>query len=162
MPHIKIKLSVILFLCIGLTATFAQKSILASGGNISGSGGSVGYSVGQFVYTTLSGTNGSVAQGIQQPYEISVVLGVENAKMINLVFSVYPNPATDYVKLKVDNYKLENLNYQLYDTNTKLLESKKVSGNETLISLENLVPAVYFIKVIQNNNEVKIFKIIKN
>jgi hypothetical protein len=162
MQHKKIILSFILFLGFGLPALHAQKTILASGGNISGTDGSVSYSVGQVVYTTASGTNGSVAQGVQQPYEISIVSGIAEAKSVNLLCSAYPNPTIDHVKLKVDDYKIEDLNYQLYDINAKLIESKKVSDSETIISMENLVPATYFIKVIQNNKEVKIFKIIKN
>jgi hypothetical protein len=68
----------------------AQSTIPATGGNAAGNGGSVSYTVGQIVYTTVSGTNGSVAQGVQQPYEISVVTGIEN-KEINLSCSIYSN-----------------------------------------------------------------------
>jgi hypothetical protein len=42
----------------------AQNAIPASGGNATGSGGSVSYTFGQVVYTTKSGTGGSVAQGV--------------------------------------------------------------------------------------------------
>ena len=61
----------------------AQEAIPAAGSNAIGSGGSVSYSVGQVVYTINTGTNGSVAEGVQQPYEISVVVGIEQAKDIN-------------------------------------------------------------------------------
>jgi len=43
----------------------AQDSTNSSGGNATGSGGTVAYSVGQVVYTTNTGTNGSLAQGVQ-------------------------------------------------------------------------------------------------
>ena len=58
--------------------------------------------------------------------------------------------------------KLKDLSYQLYDMNGKLLENKKVTGNETSIVMSNLVPATYFVKVTEGNKEVKTFKIIKN
>jgi len=48
----------------------AQETIPASGGKASGSGGTASYSFGQVVYTTYTGTNGLVAQGVQQPFEI--------------------------------------------------------------------------------------------
>jgi hypothetical protein len=140
----------------------AQNSISASGGNASGSGGTVSYSIGQVVYTTnTSITSGSVAQGVQQPFEISIITGIEQAKDITLVCSVYPNPASGILTLKVENYDNENLLYKLFDANGKLLESKKVSGNETIISMENIIPSVYFLKVTDNQKEIKIFKIIK-
>ncbi|MEJ5266144.1 MAG: hypothetical protein WHT29_12590, partial [Bacteroidales bacterium] len=102
MRHKKLKLSAIILLGLGLTGLQAQESVNATGGNAFGSGGSVSYSVGQVVYTTNSGTNGSVAQGVQQPYEISVVTGLEEAKGINLSVSAYPNPTTDYLTLRID------------------------------------------------------------
>src|SRR6056297_978638 len=61
----------------GLTGANAQQAMPASGGDASGSGGFVSYSVGQVVYTTHTGANGSVAQGVQQTYEIAVESGIE-------------------------------------------------------------------------------------
>src|SRR6056297_3211190 len=100
-----------------LSTATAQTSVNATGGNASGSGGSASYSVGQVVYTTNTGTNGSLAEGVQQPYEISVVTAIEEAKGINLTVSAYPNPTTDYLQLKVESEKLKDLSYQLYDMN---------------------------------------------
>ncbi len=162
MKHKKLKLSALLLLGFGLTGLQAQTSVNATGGNASGSGGSVSYSVGQVVYTTNTGSNGYVAQGVQQPYEISVVTGLEEAKGINLSVSAYPNPTTDYLTLNIGEFDISNLSYQLYDINGKLLQNEKITGNQTSIAMGNLVPANYFVKVIQGNKEVKTFKIIKN
>ena len=161
MKYKKLKFSALLLLGLGLTGLQAQESVNATGGNASGSGGTVSYSVGQVVYTTNIGTNGSVAQGVQQPYEISVVTGLEEAKGINLTVSAYPNPTTDYLTLEVKEYELSNLHFQLYDMSGKLLQNEKITGNQTSIVMSNLVPATYFVKVIQDNKEVKTFKIIK-
>ena len=144
------------------TAIQAQNAIPASGANAAGSGGSVSYTVGQVVYTTSTGTNGNVAQGVQQPYEISVVTGIEEALGISLEIMVYPNPAQDFIILKIKNYEVENLRYQLYDSNARLLLSNKVEGNETSIVMQNLKPSVYFLKVTDNKKVIKTFKIIKN
>lgn len=162
MRHKRLKLSAVLLLGLGLTGLQAQESVNATGGNASGSGGTVSYSVGQVVYTTNTGTNGSVEQGVQQPYEISVLTAIEQAKGINLSVSAYPNPTTDFLTLRIDEFEISNLSYQLYDMNGKLLQSKKITGNQTSIAMGNLVPANYFVKVIQGNKEVKTFKIIKN
>jgi hypothetical protein len=149
-----------------LSTVSAQTSINATGSNASGSGGSTSYSVGQVIYTTHSGTNGSIAEGVQQPYEISIITGFEEAQGINLSVSVYPNPTTDYLTLNIDNsvktnHDLSQLSYQLYDVNGKLLQNEKITGNQASIVMSNLVPATYFVKVIQGNKEVKTFKIIK-
>jgi hypothetical protein len=162
MRHKRLKLSAVLLLGLGLTGLQAQTSVNATDGDVSGSGGSVSYSVGQVVYTTHTGTSGSVAEGVQQPYEISVVTGLEEAQSINLSVTAYPNPTTDYLTLEVKDVELLNLHFQLYDMNGKLLQNEKITGNQTSIVMSNLLPATYFVKVIQGNKEVKTFKIIKN
>ncbi len=154
--------SVVLLLGLGLTGLHAQESINATGGNALGSGGSVSYSVGQVVYYTYTGTNGSVVEGVQQPYEISVVTGLEEAKGIYLSVLAYPNPTTDYLTLEILGFEIPNLNFQLFDMSGKLLQSEKIAANQTKIGMNNLVPATYFVKVTQGNKEVKTFKIIKN
>ena len=139
----------------------AQQATTATGGNASGSGGTVAYSVGQIVYTTNTGANGSVAQGVQQAYEISIVTGLEDTQ-ISLNMQAYPNPTTDYLTLNVGNFELSTLNFQLYDISGKLIESRKIISSTETISMGNLSSATYFLKVSNNNNEVKSFKIIKN
>jgi len=163
MQYKKLLLSAILLTGLGLAGLQAQEAVLAAGGDGSGSGGSISYSVGQVTYTTSTGTNGySVAEGVQQPYEISVIIGVEEDIGLKLECQAYPNPAKDHLTLKIDEYDNENLSYQLYDMQGNLLENKKLTGNETSISMEKLVPASYFLKITDNQKEVKIFKIIKN
>ncbi len=152
----------LLFFTFSLSTVQAQESVNATGGDASGSGGSAGYSVGQVVYTTNAGTTGSVAQGVQQSFEISVVTGLEAAKGINLMVSAYPNPTTDYLTLEVNAFELSTLNFQLYDMQGRLLQSDKITGTQTSISMGGLVPATYFVKVTEGKKEVKTFKIIKN
>jgi hypothetical protein len=146
-------------LLLGLGGLHAQEIPTAAGGEATGSGGTVSYSVGQVVYTTATGINGSVTQGVQQPYEVSTTVGI-NETSINLELSVYPNPTTDYLTLKVDDNS--NLNYQVYDLQGKVIENKKVSSTTTSINVENLPKAIYFLNVTKNNRIVKTFKIIKN
>jgi hypothetical protein len=155
------KIVVLFLLSFVLLTAQAQEAITAAGGDASGSGGTVAYSVGQVVYTTNTGANVSVAQGVQQAFKILVLTGLEEVKGINLTVSAYPNPTTDYLNLKVENYDNRNMSYQLFDMFGKLVETKKLVGDLTRIGMSNLPPATYFIKVIQNKNEVKTFKIIK-
>ncbi len=162
MKHHNITLCATLLLSLSLTTVNAQEATTASGGDASGSGGSVAYSVGQIVYSTYTSTNGSVAQGVQQPYEISVVTSIAGATGINLDLKAYPNPTSDYLTLRISNFNNENLSYQITDINGKLVEVKKIEGDETSIAMNHLVSATYFLQVKQNNKEVKTFIIIKN
>lgn len=156
MKHTKIKLSVLL-LCIGITAQ-AQQATTAAGGDASGSGGTLAYSVGQVVYTTNTGTNGSVAQGVQHAYEISTTTGIKDLS-IQLEMDVYPNPTSSYLNLKTEDYT--HLSYQLYDSQGRVIETNKVTGNETTIEMGELSKATYFLKVSKEGQLIKTFKIIK-
>jgi hypothetical protein len=144
----------------GLTIQ-AQNSIPATGGNAIGSGGTVSYSVGQVTHNTYSGTNGTVAQGVQQPYEISVVTAIENTEGIILEYKVYPNPTSGLLRLIIKPFDQKNFRYKLVDINSVLLQDKKIESEETEISMDNYTPKVYFLQVIKDNQEVKVFKIIK-
>jgi len=161
MRHIRLKMCTLLLLGLGLTGLKAQENINATGGNAAGNGGSASYSVGQVVYTTNTGTSGSVAQGVQQAFEISVV-GIEEANGIQLSVAPYPNPSTDYLTLEVKDFEPSTLSFQLYDMQGKLLLSQKITNSQTRLVMSELVPAIYFIKVIKGDREVKTFKIIKN
>jgi hypothetical protein len=142
-----------------LTVT-AQQSVTVSGNNATGSGGSSSYSVGQVIYISNYGTNGNINQGVQQPYEIST-LGVDELPEMNLEFSAYPNPTTNFLTLSSKNYSTDNLRYQLFDITGKTLENNKVTGSLTNIDMTNHKSALYFLKIIENNREIKTFKIIK-
>jgi len=160
MKHKKVKLSALILLA-GLTGLQAQEAVTTTGGNASGSGGTVSYTIGQIDYTTNTGTGGTVTQGVQQPYEF-FILGIDDKKDISLEMSVYPNPSVAFVNLKVLNQNLENLSFQLYDVNQKLIITRKVSSTETSIPMEKLASATYFLKVSDRKKVVKTFKIIKN
>lgn len=162
MRHKRLKLSAVLLLGLGLTGLQAQESVNATGGNASGSGGSASYSVGQVVYTTNTGTTGSVAQGVQQPFEISVVTAIEEAKGVNLLISAFPNPTTDFLQLHVESEKLKDLSFHLYDMSGKLLQAKILTGTVTQIDMSSYVPSIYFVRVISGSQSIKVFKIIKN
>ena len=159
MKHKKLKLIVLLF-GLGL-AVHAQQAVIATGGNAAGNGGTLAYSVGQIVYKTNIGPNGSVSNGIQQAFEISTVSGIEDYKYcFNL--EAYPNPTNDYLTLSIDKTEFTTFNFQLTDNTGNVIEIKAVESPHEIINMECLAKAVYFLKVSRNNLDVKTFKIIKN
>lgn len=150
-----------MFMVINIYNLRAQETVTTTGGNATGSGGAVSYTVGQVAYTNITNTTGTITQGVQQPYEIFVVTGLEEYSDITLEMSVYPNPATDFLKLQVENCKFENLSYQLYDINGILVQNGEIMNKDTFIQTGKLLPAAYYLKVVNNNKELKTFKIIK-
>jgi len=148
------------FLCL-----HAQQAVLPSGGDSSGSGGSINYSVGQTFYTISNGTSGSLIQGVQQPFEISETTFTNDAVGITLQMKAYPNPVISNLTLSIEDIDFKSISYQIYDMSGKLLKTMKVDSKETDISFYEYAAATYFIKIIQENKEnkeIKTFKIIKS
>jgi hypothetical protein len=150
------------FLLLGLGGLHAQEATTASGGDALGSGGTVAYSVGQVAYTSIHGTIGSCAPGVQQTYEISVISGIEDETTINISLSVYPNPTADNLTLQVKDFNGKKLNYQLFDIEGKLWKTQPLTANQTQINMSSLLSGLYFIHVTHENQIVKSFRVIKN
>ena len=161
----KITFNLFAGLLMTIVSVKAQEAVLTSGGDASSTNGSVSYSVGQVVYTTITGTDGSVAQGVQQPYEISVSTAIENTEDILLEFKAYPNPVKDNLRLYAGRHDIKDMYYQLLDIKGKILENKKITNIESSINMSVLPRGTYFLKVIYrsdtSSDEMKVFKIIK-
>lgn len=145
----------------GLSSLHAQETTLSTGGDATGNG-SLSYSIGQVFYVTNSGINGTVAQGVQQAYEISSVVGVQEYDVITLGFEVYPNPAIDYLTLDLNDFSINELDYVLYDLSGRVLANEALNQNKTIIEMMNFPPSTYFLKVSDGTSIMKTFKIIKN
>ncbi len=139
----------------------AQDAILSTGGDASGLLGSASYSVGQVVYTSNTGSAGSSSQGVQQAYIITVV-GVDSIPHITVKWSVSPNPSSSYFNLNIGIPDLENISYRLYDVLGQILKEEKITSTETLIYIADFASGHYYLKVIDDNSDLKTFKIIKN
>ena len=147
------------FVC---TSLHAQESFSASADQVSVAGGSLSYSVGQVVFATYRDKNmGSVAQGVQQTYNITALLGVEIAA-IKLELMAYPNPTQDILTIKIDNYKNESLTYQLYDLQGKLWDSQFLQGAQTQLDMKDLAGGSYLLSIQEKEAPIKTFRIIKN
>ena len=140
--------------------SFGQKDVVASGGQATGSGGSVSYSIGQIDYITSTGSGGTITQGVQQPYEIFVVSGIEE-QTINLLANVFPNPVIQFVTLDL-SVSSNSTKYILYDGEGKIIKENGISEKSTSIQMSELPSAIYFLVVLKDNQKIKQFKIVKN
>lgn len=150
----------LLLLLLSVGSVRAQEAVPATGGSASGSNGNMSYSVGQVVYTAGSGTNGSVIQGVQQPYSISSAgIGEE---LENIRLTVFPNPATDVLNLSLEETEITGYSYALYNQQGQLVRSSTISEAQTTIPVQDLKAANYVLNVTQGEEVVKSFKLIKH
>lgn len=154
-------LGTIFLFWVTLNSLYAQQNHLTSGGNSTGSGGNLAYSIGQFTFNSLTGTSGNLIQGNQQPYEISIISGVDDLIGLEYSISIYPNPSTTNLSLNIENFQEVNLNYQLFNIDGQLIDNQKIVTGETAIDMKNLIPATYLLIIIRQETPIKTFKIIK-
>ena len=139
----------------------AQKTFSSSGFNSNGNSGIITYSVGQVVIDFNTGNNGSLIQGVQQPYEIFSTLG-NDILNINLNLIAYPNPTTDQLVLGIENFKGKKFYYQLFNMEGKSLLYDNCVDNKTHINLNEFPSNTYLLSIVENNTVIKTFRIIKN
>jgi hypothetical protein len=158
------KLHLLLFLLVVFAKTNAQQSVVAAGGDATGSGGTSSFSIGQVVYTTETGSGTTITQGVQQPFEIFTV-GIDNFPDITLKMSVYPNPTLSLVNLTIESFnelKDKSLLCKLTDINGKLINHLEITSSETQVNMEVLAAGTYFLSITNSAKTIKTFKIIKN
>lgn len=139
---------------------WSQRGPVAAGGEATGSGGTVSFSVGQIDYITIAGSSGTVSQGLQQPYEIYNITGIADDPS-GYSMTVYPNPTAAHLILEIAGSEISELAYSLTDIHGHSLLQDAVTDPKTVISMEHLAMATYFLTVTRNAKTVQSFKIIK-
>lgn len=138
----------------------AQESLNTTGGEATGAGGTVSYSVGQVAYTTNEGSNGSVEQGVQHAYIISSA-GIENPNT-SLKVNLFPNPTVDGITLELEQLNTGDY-YRLLDAQGQMVLTDQISALQTQIDTKDLGAATYYLELYNNLNQKQYqFKIIKN
>ena len=146
--------------CLVSSFGFSQEGVMTSGGNAGGTGGSVSYSIGQTTYSSTKDSGGSVAQGVQHPYEIFIV-GLEEISF-EFTATVYPNPTIDQLNIEVKGSNNDNITYQLHDLNGRLLDYGRFQNGNNTIEMNRFPQAIYLLKVIESTTNSRTYKIIKN
>ena len=149
---------------IAVSGLFAQSSTVAAGGSATGTGsGSVSYSVGQIAYTVASGgSTGYAIQGVQQPFEISVISSVSQIET-KFTVDVYPNPTASKLILHVGETNLKNMTYQLLSIDGVMIKQNQINNaSAEQIDMSGLPSGTYLLRVVSKQQQIKLFKIVKS
>ena len=157
--------TILILSCLLVPSLFAQSAIVPVGGDAQGNGGSVSYTVGQVAVQTVANSNGSVsvAEGVQQPYEIMTV-GVDDYPQIVLDAVVYPNPTDNVAQLRLNGFEIpaDGLRANLYDGNGKRLQTLPVTGDLTPFQIGQYATGTYYLEVRDGKRILKTFKVVRS
>lgn len=156
-------LTILFFITSSLSGLWSQQSVHTAGGDASGAGGFLSYSVGQVAYTSVSGDGGQVSQGVQQSNLVIMVGQNEPDPDISIRF--YPNPVHEdaFIELApgqngVNTKSLSFLMYTLYGT---LIQQKEIARGTTIVPMDNYPDGMYIVKVVRDHVTIKTFKVVK-
>lgn len=141
---------------------FAQSAIVPVGGDAQSNGGSVSYTVGQVVAQTSSNGTISVAEGVQQPYEIMTV-GVNDYPQIVLNAVVYPNPTENIAQLQLNGFEIPVGGFRaiIYDGNGKMLQSLNITDDITPFQIGLYATGTYYLELHDGKRLLKTFKVVR-
>ena len=137
----------------------AQNNTVSAGADAEGSNGSVSYSIGQVVYTSASGINGSINQGVQQPYDYDVITGIEHTE---IELNLYPNPTLGQVNLTIADSRTQEYSLSLFDASGRLIMQNSQLNGLNSFSMESYAAGAYTLSVFKKEELVKSFRIIRN
>lgn len=143
---------------------FGQSAIVPVGGDAQNANGSVSYTVGQVVTQTAANSNGSisVAEGVQQPYEIQTV-GVNPYPQITLSAVVFPNPTENMAQLMLNGFDIPDggLQAHLFDSKGKLLQLIPVTEDLTSFQIGQYATGTYYLELRNGKQPLKTFKVVR-
>jgi hypothetical protein len=144
-----------------LPALMAQADMVSAGGNGASAGNSVSFTLGQSFAAVSDTEDGSVYQGVQQPYELFAV-SIERDASSKLQVRLFPNPASDRLLLELAGVETPlGLQYTLYDLQGRQLDERTLAGPLTEISLGYQPPGAYLLRLRQGDHLIETFRIIK-
>ena len=144
---------------IAFSQTINPELVSSSGDSFSNATYQLDWSIGECATATHIAGDFVLTQGFHQ--NTYVITATEDLRA-DINMSVYPNPATDLVSLQVESSKERNMQYTLTDISGKVLQNEKILSSLQTLNFTNYTSNVYFLTVKQENQVIKIFKIIKN
>ncbi len=157
----KFSLALLFMFGFSISVVHSQESLNAGGGNIAGGGGSsVSYSIGQVVYLSHTGTNGSVNEGVQQPIEFFSLSTDEQLLMFSV--DIFPNPVQTELTVDFKEQEIDGLSMVLTDVNGKLIQAQNVNASQERLDMNNLARSNYFLNFYKVGKVVGSYQLIKN
>jgi hypothetical protein len=139
-------------------ATKAQEVVSSGGGCHQNSTSSITWTLGETAIHTLRANDKIITQGFHQTK--LTVTAVNEIPGLKMIISAFPNPTNDFINLKVDG-SIEKLSFSVYDLNGRLLKTGRFEANPEMVSFQDLGSAIYLIKVFEDKQEVKTFRVVK-
>jgi hypothetical protein len=120
---------------------------------------SVSWTIGEIATETYINHNIMLTQGFNQGNITIATLSEDLCSDINI--TVYPNPVNDFFTVKTETGSMMNLKAELYNLSGSKLLSQSIGSGSTTFNMEGFPSSDYILKIYNNLQEIKTFKVIK-
>lgn len=134
-----------------------QYATLSGGGEGTGPGGTVSYSIGQLVVETTEDSEGTVSPGVQQSYE-SYVVFIDEVLFSNSL-TIFPNPTSDLLQIDFDQPFIGTI--KVFNIYGGLMWEQVCTGQTFFMDAQKWASGTYLLNVMQESNLVSTYKIVK-
>lgn len=121
--------------------------------------GSLSWSLGEPISFYIISENGCLTQGFQQPH--IVVTAIKDHITIDYKIKVFPNPVHSNLTIRIEGYDFTHFSFKLFDGMGRIIRDENIQGSSTKLTVSQLVPSLYYLKVYKQGIEVKTFKVVK-
>ena len=94
-------------------------------------------------------------------YSNSIEVGCKENIKPEEIFSVYPNPSSDIVKIKIHQFTDSLYEYNIYSLKGMLLKEGALLKNLSPVSIKDFKPGIYVISVLKDKRKLGFIKLIK-
>jgi hypothetical protein len=144
--------------CMALLSS-AQSAVVPLGGDATGPGGSVSFTLGQLADEHPASAAGNVQEGVQQPYVDGSTLITERRGIIDV--NVSPTVTADQVTVQLPNMMGHRWSVTVFDVHGCVVVQRSLKDTRTDLSLAHLASGVYQMLIQEDVRAVRTFTIIR-
>ncbi len=148
----------ILFSTTLFSQSISSSVMSASGTSFESEDFTLHFSIGEPLNTIIEEGDIMLSQGVIQITLNEIFSPVEDASLNKI--QVYPNPTTERVNLVI-NHQNEQFSYQVFDIAGSLLKQAPLTQATNTINLEHLAKGTYVLKVLKNEQDYEVLKLLK-
>ncbi len=159
----KITLFIVAILIAGYTfSQTVSPELISSSGDYyynETTGYSISWSIGEPMTASYNQAEGSVTEGFHAIESLLTIVEVVKIFNENNII-IYPNPTAELINVEYPDLK-SNTKIEIYNMQGKLMISQKITSTNEQINLSKLASSTYIVKIIEDNIELRTFKIQK-
>lgn len=128
------------------------------------------YLLGQILYNETASTNMTTSGAFKETFDASEQIATGYRGMYvsrfatepvsvsapkSIKWSVYPNPANNYLNISLENLQTDKIEYMIYDTSGRILQNSILSAENEQIDVSGLSAGVYILELSLNGQKAK-------